>query len=908
LGIIEKIFAGENASRLKKVSKIADSVLELEEKFTSLSDKELSSKTKEYKDRFADGESLDDLLPEVFAQVREASVRVLEMKPYPVQVVGGIVLHQGRIAEMKTGEGKTLAATMPAVLNAIAGKVHIVTVNNYLAKRDSEWMGKIYRFLGYSVGLVTRDIDRELKNAMYECDIIYATNNELGFDYLRDNMVISKSQLSQTSLDFAIIDEVDSILVDEARTPLIISGAGEKSTQMYELADRFVIKLNKGKIETDDMGEETKTGDFIADEKDKTVTLTESGVSKAERFFKVGNISDAEHTELNHHIKQALKARNMMKRDVDYVVQNGEVVIIDEFTGRLMTGRRYSDGLHQAIEAKESVKVARESKTLATITFQNYFKMYSKLSGMTGTAKTEEAEFQGIYGLDVVEIPTNEPVIRDDSNDAVYGTKAGKFRAVVNEVSKAHKTGQPVLVGTISVETSEYLSKLLNGVGIKHEVLNAKYHQKEADIVAQAGKYKSVTIATNMAGRGTDIVLGGNPDFLARRDLKKNGMSEELIENATSHAETDDKKIADAREEYDRLVSKIKKETDTEHEKVISCGGLYIIGTERHESRRIDNQLRGRSGRQGDPGASKFFLSLEDDLMRLFGGERAQMLISGLNPADDVPIQIGLISKQIENAQKKIEARNFEIRKSVLQYDDVINKQRQIIYEQRKSVLEGEDIKQDILDMLETVVAESIPLYCNPGTFPEEWDIDGLERHFESVFLLKGHKVIDRKTIEDLTPESLHKQFLDLALNVYANKEKYVEESGENMRAIERFILLRTVDKKWMDHIDMMDQLKEGIRLRAYGQRDPIVEYRKEGFDMFEEMIHNIQSETLMYLYFGRFETRKAEQQQQQAKANANYGDGGAKTPAKVGAKTGRNAPCPCGSGKKYKNCCGKNE
>lgn len=905
MGIIDRIFAGENSARLKKIQKTADAVLALESEFSALDDHDLISKTTEYKERFENGETLEELLPEVFAQVREASFRVLEMKPYPVQIVGGIVLHQGRIAEMKTGEGKTLAATMPAVLNAIAGKVHIVTVNNYLAKRDSEWMGKVYKFLGYSVGLVTRDVDRAEKRSMYEKDIIYGTNNEFGFDYLRDNMVVSKSQLSQTNLDFAIIDEVDSILIDEARTPLIISGPGEKSTQMYEFADRFVVTLKKGEILTDELGEETKTGDFLVDEKDKTVTLTESGVTKAENFFKVENLSDAEHTELNHHIKQALKARNMMKRDIDYVVQNGEVVIIDEFTGRLMTGRRYSDGLHQAIESKEGVKVARESKTLATITFQNYFKMYQKLSGMTGTAKTEEREFQGIYGLDVVEIPTNEPVIRIDSHDVVFGTKEGKFRAVIEEVSRAHKTGQPVLVGTISVETSEYLSKLLSGRGIKHEVLNAKFHEKEADIVAQAGKFGSVTIATNMAGRGTDIVLGGNPDYLARRKLKSEGMSEEMIENATGHAETEDKEILDARKKYNTLVSEIKKETDKEHEKVISNGGLYIIGTERHESRRIDNQLRGRAGRQGDPGASKFFLSLGDDLMRLFGGERAQMLVQGLNPADDVPIQIGLISKQIENAQKKIEARNFNIRKNVLEYDDVINKQRQIIYEQRKSVLEGEDIKHNIMDMLETVIEESIPLYCPPGTYPEEWDIDGLERHFESVFLLPGHKVIDRKTIEDLTSNKLHDKFINLANKLYESKEKLVEESGENMRAIERYVLLRVVDNKWMDHIDMMDQLKEGIRLRAYGQRDPIIEYRKEGFDMFEEMIASIQAETLKFLFFGRFETRPVQQQPQ---GQANYGGGGSKKPVKVGEKVGRNSPCPCGSGKKYKNCHGKDE
>ena len=902
MGIKNRIFAGENKSKLKRINQVAESVIALEDEFKALSDRALVAKTADFKSRFDNGESLDSLLPEVFAQVREACTRVLEMTPYPVQIIGGIVLHQGRIAEMRTGEGKTLAATMPAVLNAIAGKVHIVTVNDYLAKRDSEWMGKVYQFLGYSVGLVTRSIDRAEKRMMYEKDIIYATNNELGFDYLRDNMVVSKSQLVQTALDFTIIDEVDSILIDEARTPLIISGAGEKSTRMYELADRFVVKLKKGEIITDDYNNETRTGDFTVDEKDKTVTLTEDGVTKAEQFFKVDNISDAEHTELNHHIKQALKARYMMKRDIDYVVQNGEVIIIDEFTGRLMIGRRYSEGLHQAIEAKEGVKVARESKTLATITFQNYFKMYNKLSGMTGTAKTEEDEFQGIYDLDVVEIPTNKQVIREDHNDVVYGTKRGKFRAVIEEVSRAHKTGQPVLVGTISVETSEHLSKLLSGRGIKHEVLNAKFHEKEADIVAQAGKYNAVTIATNMAGRGTDIVLGGNPDYLARRKLKSQGMSDEMIEAATSHADTDDTEILEARSSYNHLVAEFKKETDQAHEQVIAAGGLYIIGTERHESRRIDNQLRGRSGRQGDPGASKFFISLEDDLMRLFGGDRVQALVSGLNPDDDVPIQLGLISRQIENAQKKIEARNFEIRKHVLEYDDVINKQRTIIYEQRRRVLEGENIRDNIMDMLETFITESIPLYCPAGIYPEEWDIDGLERHFESVFLLPGQKVVDRKTIEDLDHKKVFNLFHDLALKIYEAKERYVVDQKMDMRAIERYVLLQVVDRKWMDHIDMMDQLKEGIRLRAYGQRDPIIEFRREGFDMFEEMIANIQSDTLRLMYFGQF---KVQPQRTAPQGAAN--DGGQRAPASAGDKIGRNSPCPCGSGKKYKNCCGKN-
>ncbi len=907
MGVMDIFFAGENAARLRKIDKIADLVMALEGEFAALSDHELVEKTAEYKKRFADGETLDDLLPEVFAQVREASLRVLGMKPYRVQVVGGIVLHQGRIAEMKTGEGKTLVATMPAVLNAIAGSVHIVTVNDYLARRDSEWMGKIYRFLGYSVGLIIREIEQPEKQKMYACDIIYGTNNEFGFDYLRDNMVGSKAQLMQGELNFAIVDEVDSILIDEARTPLIISGSGQKSTQMYERADQFVSKLKKGEVISQEYGrEEEKTGDFIVDEKDKSVTLTEDGVTRAEQYFRVENLSDVENTELNHHIKQALKARYMMKRDIDYVVQNGEVIIIDEFTGRLMIGRRYSDGLHQAIEAKEHVTVARESKTLATITFQNYFKMYKKLSGMTGTAKTEEAEFQGIYKLDVVEVPTNMPVIREDAHDVVYGTKNGKFRAVLDEISLAHKTGQPLLVGTISVETSEYLSKLLKGRGIKHEVLNAKFHEKEADIVAQAGKFGAVTIATNMAGRGTDIVLGGNPDYMARHTLKQKGMEEAMIEAATSHAETEDAEILAARKQYADLVKEYKKETDIEHQRVLEVGGLYIIGTERHESRRIDNQLRGRAGRQGDPGASKFFISLEDDLMRLFGGDRVQNMLAALNPADDVPIQVGLISHQIENAQKKIEARNFEIRKNVLEYDDVMNKQRQLIYEQRKLVLEGQDVHQNIMDMLETVVTESVPLYCPPGIYPEEWDLDGLERHFEDLFLPKGTHLFDRSKAEDLTLKKVNQTLLDTGIAVYKAKEQYFNDNGADMRNLERWVLLRVVDDKWMDHIDMMDQLKEGIRLRAYGQRDPIVEFRKEGFDMFEEMIASIQQETLRMLFFGQLAVRQPEQEK--PAGSANYGDGGSKKQAKAGNTVGRNDPCPCGSGKKYKNCHGKEE
>ena len=890
MSLLRSVLGTSNESRLKKIRKIADTVEALESEFTALSDSALAAKTNEYKKRYADGESLDDLLPEVFAQVREASKRVLGMRHFYVQLIGGIVLHQGRIAEMKTGEGKTLAATLAVCLGALTGKgVHVVTVNDYLAKRDSEWMGKLYSFLGYTVGLVIHDVPPEQRRESYASDIVYGTNNEFGFDYLRDNMVIQKERMVQRELYFAVVDEVDSILIDEARTPLIISGAGDKSTELYATVDRFVKKL---KIEED----------FSIDEKLKATNLSEQGIAKAEKAFGVENLSDIENTELNHHINQALKANSLMKRDSDYVVKDGQVIIVDEFTGRLMVGRRYSDGLHQAIEAKENVKVERETRTLATITFQNYFRMYDKLAGMTGTAKTEEDEFQGIYSLDVVQIPTNQPMIRDDQNDVIYATEAGKFRAVVEEICRVHETGRPVLVGTVSVEKSERLSGMLMRVGVKHNVLNAKNHEKEALIIAQAGKKGTVTIATNMAGRGTDIILGGNPDFSARADMRMENFTEELIEQAVSHAKTDDEDIKRSRERYAQLLEKHKKSMQIEHDDVVSVGGLHIVGTERHESRRIDNQLRGRSGRQGDPGSSVFFLSLGDDLMRLFGGERVQNFVSAVNKDDDIPITAGLLTKQIESAQKRIESRNYEIRKTVLQYDDVMNKQREIIYSQRRKVLTGADVYQSIMDMLETQIDEVITVYCPEGTYPEEWDITALTEYCTKLFLPRGEVLFKEKEIEDLTHAKARAAILEHAHKVYALKEKEIEQGGQSMREIERIILLRVVDQKWMAHIDAMDQLRQGIGLRAYAQRDPIIEYRREGFDMFEEMIRDIQQDTLMMLYHVTLTSRP------QRREAPKFIDPPKKVVDSSGNKVGRNAPCPCGSGKKFKNCCGQKQ
>jgi preprotein translocase subunit SecA len=891
MGLIRDMLAGSNESRLKKIRRIADQVEALSPEFAQLSDDELKAKTNEYRKRVADGESLDDLLPEVFAQVREASERVLGMRHFYVQLIGGIVLHQGRIAEMKTGEGKTLAATLAVCLNALAGKgVHVVTVNDYLAKRDSEWMGKLYTFLGFTVGLVIHDIPPEARQPSYAADIVYGTNNEFGFDYLRDNMVIRKERMVQRDLSFAVVDEVDSILIDEARTPLIISGAGDKSTDMYMTVNRFVKKL---RLEED----------FDIDEKLKAINLTEQGIAKSEREFGVDNLADIENTELNHHINQALKANHIMKRDIDYVVKDGQVIIVDEFTGRLMIGRRYSEGLHQAIEAKENVRVERESRTLATITFQNYFRMYRKLSGMTGTAKTEEDEFQGIYGLDVVEIPTNKPMIRTDSNDVIYATEKGKFRAVVEEIKRVYESGRPVLVGTVSVEKSEVLSGLLTRVGVKHNVLNAKHHEKEAMIVAQAGKKGAVTIATNMAGRGTDIILGGNPDYSARSDMRLEGFADPLIEQSVSHAPTDDMEIMEARRRYAALLEGHKKSMQPEHNEIVKLGGLHIIGTERHESRRIDNQLRGRSGRQGDPGSSTFFISLEDDLMRRFGGERVQGILSSVSKEDDIPLSFGLLSKQIESAQKRIEYRNFEIRKHVLEYDDVMNKQRELIYTQRRTVLTGADVHGDIMDMLETLADSMISVYCPEGVLPEEWDVAAMTEYFGRMFLPKGMALLKGLDVSDMSRDAIKQHILDLAHELYQQKEEEIEAVGQSMREIERILLLRVVDQKWMAHIDAMDQLRQGIGLRAYGQRDPIIEYRREGFDMFEEMIRDIQQDTVTMLYHVKVTTNP-----QRREAPKEVVPPPKKAVDSSGNKVGRNTPCPCGSGRKYKNCCGKEQ
>lgn len=835
MGIYEKLFGTFSDREIKKMTKTIDKIDSLEATLKPLSDEQLRGKTQEFKDRLSKGETLDDILPEAFAVVREAAVRVLRQRHYRSQLIGGIVLHQGRISEMKTGEGKTLVATLPAYLNALAGKgVHVITVNDYLAKRDREWMGQIYEFLGLTVGVIIHDLDNDQRKEAYNCDITYGTNNEFGFDYLRDNMVIYKEQMVQRDLNFAIVDEVDSILIDEARTPLIISGAGDKSTELYYIVDKFVKTLKKEEH-------------FTIDEKANTVILGDEGVTKAERVFGIENLADPENMELSHHINQALKAHNLMKNDKDYVVKDGEVVIVDEFTGRLMFGRRYSDGLHQAIEAKEGLKIQRESKTLATITFQNYFRMYKKLAGMTGTALTEEEEFRGIYGLEVIVIPTNKPVARMDQPDVVYKTERAKFKAVVEEIVEKHGKGQPVLVGTISIEKSEELSDMLKKRGVTHEVLNAKYHEKEAEIVAKAGQYKAVTIATNMAGRGTDIVLG---------------------------------------------------------EGVAQLGGLHIIGTERHESRRIDNQLRGRAGRQGDPGSTKFYIALEDDLMRLFGSDKIMGLIDRLGMEEDQPIEHSLLTRSIEGAQKRVEGKNFDIRKHVLKYDDVMNKQRETIYSQRKKVLQGENLKDSIMTMLEALVSDIVELYTGDSQYPEEWQLDNLQEYCESIFLPKGGLKIEKDEIEGLTKDILKNRLMDAAIARYEEKE--VEVGSEQMREVERVILLKTVDKKWMDHIDAMDQLKQGIGLRAYGQEDPVRAYQVEGYDMFQEMIKSIQEDTVRYIYNVQI-THDLPQREQVAKpTSTNYDQTTIKQPFVKNQDPGRNDPCPCGSGKKYKKCCGQ--
>ncbi|MFA7636996.1 MAG: preprotein translocase subunit SecA [Monoglobales bacterium] len=900
---IEKVFGTYSSRELKRIIPIVDKVDALEEEYKSLSDAQLKSKTDEFKSRLSNGESLGSILPEAFATVREACDRVLGMRPFRVQVIGGIILHQGRIAEMKTGEGKTLVATLPAYLNALTGEgVHIVTVNDYLAKRDSEWMGKVHRFLGLSVGLILSGMDSDKRRASYSCDITYGTNNELGFDYLRDNMVIYKEQMVQRGHVYAIVDEVDSILIDEARTPLIISGQGDASTQLYTLANQFAKSLKPLRRKEFDSKEnyEDIDADYLIDEKARTVTLTKKGIEKAEKAFNLENFSDIENTTIVHHINQAIKAHGIMKRDIDYVVRDGEVIIVDEFTGRLMIGRRYSEGLHQAIEAKEGVTVARESKTLATITFQNYFRLYKKLAGMTGTALTEEAEFQEIYSLDVVEVPTNKPLLRKDLPDQIYKNESAKFAAVIRAIEEAHAKGQPVLVGTISIEKSELLSSLLNKRGVKHEVLNAKHHDKEAQIVAQAGKPGAVTIATNMAGRGTDITLGGNAEYLAKSEMSKKGYSDEMIADASGFFDTDNEEIIKARAEYTKLLQKYKEEISSAHKQVVESGGLFIIGTERHESRRIDNQLRGRAGRQGDPGQTRFFMSLDDDLMRLFGSDKIRSVINALNFPENEPIEHPMLTNAIENAQKNVEGRNFSIRKHVLQFDEVMNEQRTIIYAERKKVLSGENLKPYIEKMIADVISEGAKRFSNGSDVPDDWDLEGMKNYFNS-FIYEGKLEFTRESIEKLTLDSFIQDATEKAMEKYAAQESVF---GEDLREIERVIMLRTIDSYWMDHIDLMDELKRGISLRAYGQRDPVIEFKFEGMDMFEEMTANIKADTVKMVLNVRPGT--STQRQEVAKPlTASHGDETIeKKPARVENKVGPNDPCPCGSGKKYKKCC----
>ena len=910
MGFIDKLLGNTSESKLKKLDPIVKQINALENAMQKLTDDEMREKTNELRARLEKGETTDDILPEAFALVREAAVRTIGQRHFDVQLLGGITLHQGRIAEMKTGEGKTITETLPAYLNALTGDgVHIVTVNDYLAKRDAQWMGKIYRFLGLSVGCIVHDLDNDERRKAYNCDITYGTNNEFGFDYLRDNMVVYREQMVQRELNYAIVDEVDSILIDEARTPLIISGSGEKSTDLYSKADRFVKRLERGenieKLSKTEamMGEDQpESGDYMCDIKARTVALTARGMEKAESYFGIDDIASTENQELNHHIIQALKANALFTRDKDYVVQDGQVLIVDEFTGRLMFGRRYSDGLHQALEAKENVKVERENKTLATITFQNYFRMFKKLAGMTGTAKTEEAEFQSIYGLDVIEIPTNKPLVRKDTNDIVYAGIQGKFRAVVDEIIKIHATGQPILVGTISVEKSEMLSSMLKKRGIEHQVLNAKLHQKEAEIVAQAGKYGAVTIATNMAGRGTDIILGGNPEFLARRELRQNGLEDDLIEEATGHAETDDPDILAAREAYEAAYQKYKTITDAEHERVVAAGGLHILGTERHESRRIDNQLRGRAGRQGDPGSSRFYVSLEDDLMLRFGGERVKTIMDRLSPDDDIPLDMKILSNQIETAQKRVESHNFDIRKNVLQYDDVMNKQREIIYSQRRKVLMGEDIHDSVMEMVRETISARLAIFAPVHAKAADWDMMGLYKELYQItgddYTGKLHDVSERAELEEKT-----QQLVDAT---YAKREADISAAGVDMREVERVLLLRAVDSHWMDHIDAMDQLRQGIGLQAIGQKDPVVAYRNMGFDMFDEMVMGIRERTVRTLF--HVSVRQAPQKREQLANPITTSAEEKPQPKRTDKKPGRNDPCPCGSGKKYKNCCGRNE
>ena len=909
MSLLKKLFGDYSTKEIKRINGIKEKVLALDEEYSRLTDEQLQAKTPEFKERLEKGETLDDILPEAFAACREAAWRVLGMKHYPVQILGGIILHQGRIAEMKTGEGKTLVATLPAYLNALSGKgVHIVTVNDYLAKRDSEWMGKIYRFMGLTVGLIIHEKNNEERKEAYAADITFGTNNEMGFDYLRDNMVMYAAQRVQRGHAFAIVDEVDSILIDEARTPLIISGIGEASTDLYRMTNDFVRRLKMvkvkeldSKLDAEDVVNE-QGGDYLVDEKAKTATLTKTGIAKAEAAFNIENLMDAENLTLQHHINQALKAHGTMTRDVDYVVKDGQVLIVDEFTGRIMLGRRYSEGLHQAIEAKEGVKVEHESKTLATITFQNYFRLYKKLSGMTGTAMTESAEFQEIYSLDVVEIPTNKPLARKDNDDVLYKTEEAKFNAIVETISACHEKGQPVLVGTVNIEKSEKLSRFLKRQGIKHEVLNAKFHEKEAEIVAQAGKFGAVTIATNMAGRGTDIILGGNPEFMAKAQMRKMDFDEELIAEATGFAETDNEDIINARNTFRELEKKFKEETSAEAEKVREAGGLFIIGTERHESRRIDNQLRGRAGRQGDPGESRFYLSAEDDLLRLFAGDRFYNTLDAFKSIGDMPIEAKLFTSTIENAQKKVEGNNFAIRRNVLKYDDVMNKQREVIYGQRNQVLDGEDISALIQKMIVDTISETVEFYCPEKVNPLDWNKTGLLTRY--AWLVSESDIEGLDDTEEITEVLLNK-----AQEIYDSRKAELGE--ETVKEIERVGLLRNVDIRWMEHIDAMDQLKRSMNLMGYGQKDPVIIFRDQGLDMFEEMTNGIREGTVDFVLQSRVRKEAPVERKQTVKITATSGsDDGTvkKEPKKADKKPGRNDPCPCGSGKKYKKCCGMNE
>lgn len=909
MGLMDKIFGSYSEKELKRIEAKKQATLDLEPKYAAMSDKELQGQTAVLKERLSKGETLDDLLPDAFAVCREAMWRVIAIKPYPVQILGGIVLHQGRIAEMKTGEGKTFVAAMPSYLNALTGKgVHVVTVNDYLAKRDSEQIGRVHRFLGLTVGLIVHEKSNNERRIAYNSDITYGTNNEFGFDYLRDNMLVRKQDLVQREHNFAIVDEVDSILIDEARTPLIISGPGDKSTDLYEKADRFASGLKSyTMVETDSKeNQDDYDGDYLIDEKAKSATLLPSGVKKAEQHFGVENLMDPENLTLLHHINQAIKAHGIMHLDVDYVVKDDEIVIVDEFTGRLMFGRRFNEGLHQAIEAKEGVKIKNESKTLATITFQNFFRLYDKLSGMTGTAMTEEDEFRGIYKLDVIEVPTNKPVIRKDNQDQVYKTENGKFNAVIEKIKECHEKGQPVLVGTISIEKSEMLSKLLKRTGIKHEVLNAKNHEREAEIVAQAGKKGAVTIATNMAGRGTDIMLGGNPEYLAKAKMRKMEIDEELIKEATGFSETEDENIIEARRLFKELNDKYKEEIAPEAEEVRNAGGLYILGTERHESRRIDNQLRGRAGRQGDPGESCFFISMEDDLMRIFGGDRIQAMMETLKIDEDMPIENKVLTKTIESSQRKIEGRNYSIRKNVLDFDDVMSQQRATIYSQRAKVLNGEDVSESIKTMMREYITETVDQFCQ-GDIPEDWNIEGLRDSLMGFVTVPEDLRYTKSEKEDLEKKQIEEYLQNKIMSLYEAKEQ--EITPPVMREVERVVLLKNVDVKWMNHIDAMDDLKKGIYLRSMGQKDPVVEYRMEGFAMFDEMIASIREDTVRMILTVRVRREEPPQRQQVLKPSPTPADTGA-APVKASAskKVGRNDPCPCGSGKKYKKCCGADE